>query len=116
MISFPMVLVFLVILFLLVALYSGIVRAEVAFFIAVTILTVSGILSPTEALMGFANEQLAVIMLLLVISDIIRKTDAIDLIFNRLFNGSSTVSEFVMRLVAFVAPPPHFSITHLLWR
>lgn len=108
MISFPMALVFAVIAFLLVALYSGKVRAEVSFFIAVTILTVSGILTPSEALSGFANEQLAVIMLLLIISDIIRKTDIIDLIFNRLFKGTKTVSGFVMRMVAFVAPTSAF--------
>ena len=108
MISLPMALVFAVIAFLLVALYSGKVRAEVSFFIAVTVLTVSGILTPSEALSGFANEQLAVIMLLLIISDIIRKTDIIDLVFNRLFKGTKTVSGFVMRMVAFVAPTSAF--------
>ena len=86
MISFSMALVFVVIFFLLVALYSGKLRAEVSFFIAVTTLVIAGVLSPSEALAGFANEQLAVIMLLLVISDIIRKTDIINLVFNQLFH------------------------------
>ena len=108
MISFPMALVFAVIAFLLVALYSGKLRAEVSFFIAVTVLTVAGILTPSEALSGFANEQLAVIILLLVISDIIRKTDAIDLVFNRLFKGTRSVSGFIARMVAFVAPSSAF--------
>lgn len=108
MISFSMALVFAVIAFLLVALYSGKIRAEVSFFIAVTVLTVTGILTPSEALSGFANEQLAVIMLLLVISDIIRKTDIIDLIFNRLFNGTKSVSGFVLKMVGFVAPTSAF--------
>lgn len=103
-----MALVFAVIAFLLVALYSGKIRAEVSFFIAVTILTVAGILTPSELLSGFANEQLAVIMLLLVISDIIRKTDIIDLIFNRLFNGTKSVSGFVIKMVGFVAPTSAF--------
>ena len=103
-----MVLVFVVIVFLLVALYSGKVRAEVSFFIAVTILTVAGVLTPSEALSGLANEQLAVIMLLLVISDIIRKTDVIDLVFNRLFKGTKSVSGFVLRMVGFVAPTSAF--------
>jgi len=108
MVSFPMALVFAVIIFLLVALYSGKLRAEVSFFIAVTVLTVAGILTPAEALAGFANEQLAVIMLLLVISDIIRKTDVVDLIFNRLFKGTKTISGFVLRMMAFVAPTSAF--------
>ncbi|MFT4525884.1 MAG: di/tricarboxylate transporter [Granulosicoccus sp.] len=103
-----MALVFLVIIFLLVALYSGKVRAEVSFFIAVTVLTVTGILTPSEALSGFANEQLAVIMLLLIISDTIRKTDIIDLVFNRLFKGAKSVSGFIIRMVAFVAPTSAF--------
>jgi di/tricarboxylate transporter len=108
MISFSMALVFAVIIFLLVALYSGKLRAEVSFFIAVTVLIIAGVLSPSEALAGFANEQLAVIMLLLVISDIIRKTDVINLVFNRLFHGTKTVSGFVVRMVAFVAPTSAF--------
>jgi len=108
MISFSMMLVFAVILFLLVALYSGKLRAEVSFFIAVTVLTVFGVLTPAEALAGFANEQLAVIMLLLVISDIIRKTDVINLVFNQLFQGTKSVSGFIVRMVAFVAPTSAF--------
>ena len=103
-----MALVFAVIIFLLVALYSGKLRAEVSFFIAVTVLIIAGVLSPSEALAGFANEQLAVIMLLLVISDIIRKTDVINLVFNQLFRGTKTVSGFVFRMVAFVAPTSAF--------
>ncbi|MFC2176489.1 SLC13 family permease, partial [Bacteroidota bacterium] len=99
MITFSMGLVFLVICFLLVALYSGKVRAEISFFVAVTILTVAGILTPSEALAGLANEQLAVIMLLLVISDIIRKTDVIDLVFNRLFQKTKSTSGFVSRMI-----------------
>ncbi len=108
MINLSMALVFVVIIFLMMALYSGKVRAEVAFFISVTILTVFGVINPQEALSGFANEQLAVIMLLLIISDIIRKTDAVDLVFNRLFKGTKTVSGFITRMVIFVAPSSAF--------
>lgn len=103
-----MALVFAVIIFLLIALYSGKLRAEVSFFIAVTVLTVSGILTPSEALAGFANEQLAVIILLLVISDIIRKTDIINLVFSRVFKGTKSVSGFVLRMVGLVAPTSAF--------
>ncbi|MDP6907940.1 MAG: SLC13 family permease, partial [Flavobacteriales bacterium] len=56
----------------------------------------------------FANEQLAVIILLLIISDIIRKTDVVDLVFNRLFKGTKTVSGFITRMVVFVAPSSAF--------
>ncbi|MFT4544920.1 MAG: di/tricarboxylate transporter [Bacteroidia bacterium] len=108
MINSSMALVFAVIIFLLVALYSGKLRAEVSFFIAVTVLIIAGVLSPSEALAGFANEQLAVIMLLLVISDIIRKTDVINLVFNRLFQGTKSVSGFIVKMVAFVAPTSAF--------
>ncbi|MFT7153271.1 MAG: di/tricarboxylate transporter [Alteromonas macleodii] len=108
MISFSMALVFAVLIFLLVALYSGKLRAEVSFFIAVTVLIIAGVLSPSEALAGFANEQLAVIMLLLVISDIIRKTDVINLVFNKLFQGTKSVSGFIVKMVVFVAPTSAF--------
>ncbi|MDB4655327.1 SLC13 family permease [Flavobacteriales bacterium] len=108
MISLSMALVFAVIIFLLITIYSGKLRPEASFFMAITVLTVFGILTPSEAISGFANEQLGVIMLLLVISDIIRKTDVINLVFNRVFKGTKSVSGFVVRMVAFVAPTSAF--------
>ena len=43
-----------------------------------------GILTPKEILAGFANEQIAVIVLLLVMGNIIQKTSVIDLAFAKM--------------------------------
>ena len=108
MMEFAPVLVGISVLFLLVALYSGKIRAEVAFFSAVMFLTVFGVLTPKEALSGFANEQLAVIILLLILSDTIRKTNVMDALFNKLFKGTKSQRSFVARMMFFIAPASAF--------
>ena len=106
--EFAPILVGISVLFLLVALYSGRIRAEVAFFSAVMFLTVFGVLTPKEAISGFANEQLAVIILLLILSDTIRKTNVMDALFNRLFKGIKSQRSFVGRMLFFIAPASAF--------
>ncbi|MCB9186231.1 MAG: SLC13 family permease [Flavobacteriales bacterium] len=106
--EFAPILVGVSVLFLLVALYSGKIRAEVAFFSAVMFLTVFGVLTPKEAISGFANEQLAVIILLLILSDTIRKTNVMDALFNRLFKGTKSQRSFVGRMMLFIAPASAF--------
>lgn len=106
--EFAPILVGISVLFLLVALYSGKIRAEVAFFSAVMFLTVFGVLTPKEAISGFANEQLAVIILLLILSDTIRKTNVMDALFNQLFKGTKSQRSFVWRMMLFIAPASAF--------
>ena len=81
---------------------------EVAFFMAIMFLTVFGVLTPKEAISGFANEQLAVIILLLILSDTIRKTNVMDVLFNRIFKGTSGQRSFIARLMIFIAPASAF--------
>lgn len=91
------------IIFLLAALYFEILRPAVVFFISVLVFVLSGILSPREALSGFANEQLAVIVLLLIISDIFRKSSVIDYLFNQLFGSKNGINGFRFNMMAMVA-------------
>ncbi|MEZ5197524.1 MAG: SLC13 family permease [Bacteroidales bacterium] len=65
-------------MFIIVSLYTEIVGPAFTFLIGVIVLGIFGILAPKEILSGMANEQVAVIILLLLIGDIIRKTDIID--------------------------------------
>jgi len=106
--GFEPILVGIAVVFLLVALYSGRIRAEVAFFSAVMFLTVFGVLSPKEAISGFANDQLAVIMLLLILSDTIRKTNVMDALFNQLFKGTKSQRSFIARMMLYIAPASAF--------
>ena len=87
---FDVVLVFLVIAFILISLYKELMGAAFTFFIAVMVLGVGGILTPKEILSGFANEQIAVIIMLLLLGDAIRQTSVIEIFFARIFPRSST--------------------------
>jgi len=97
------VLILCVLLFLLTALYLEWFRPTVTFFIAILGLVVGGVLSPQEAIHGFANEQLAVIILLLIISDIFKKSSVIDVIFNRLFGAHHSYTRFRFSMMTVVA-------------
>ena len=92
-----------IIIFLLTALYLEWFRSTVTFFIAILALVIVGSLTPKEAIEGFANEQLAVIILLLILSDIFRKSSVIYIIFNRLFGHQEKLSSFKLAMMAVVA-------------
>ncbi len=93
----------LVILFLLLSLYKNYFGAGLTFVIGVTVLGVSGILTPREILHGFANEQIAVIILLLLIGEVIRKSTLIDNLFDRFFSRTHTYKGFIAKLIFPVA-------------
>ena len=95
--------VVIVILFLLLSLYRNFFGAGFTFVIGIAVLGVAGILTPSEILHGFANEQIAVIILLLLIGEIIRKSTLIDNLFNRFFNRTFTYKGFLLKLLFPVA-------------
>ncbi|MEQ8910544.1 MAG: SLC13 family permease [Vicingaceae bacterium] len=97
------ILILFVVLFLLTALYLELFRPTVSFLLALFALVLGGVLSPAEAIHGFANEQLAVIILLLIISDIFRKSSVIDVLFNRLFGRNQSTAYFKFSMMATVA-------------
>lgn len=101
--SFEILLVFLLIVFLLIALYREWFWPPVCFFIVIIVLTLSGILSPKEALSGFANDQLAVIVMLLVLSGIVRQSSLLGKLFNRIFRGATTEKSFLFRMMGYVS-------------
>ncbi|HIO73443.1 MAG TPA: SLC13 family permease, partial [Flavobacteriales bacterium] len=96
-------LVFIIIVILLVTLYKEWTWPALALFVAVIILTVAGVLSPKEALSGFANEQLAVIVMLLLMSDIVKQSSLVNKLFDLIFKGTRTTNGFVARMMAYVA-------------
>ncbi|MFQ5334500.1 MAG: SLC13 family permease [Flavobacteriales bacterium] len=101
--SIDTILVLAVFGLLLFTLYFNWLKPVVAFIAAVAILTISGILSPADVLHGFANEQLAVIIMLLFFSEIIRSTSLMDHLFTRLFANTSSPQGFLGRILLFVA-------------
>ncbi len=103
MITFDLIVVFIVILFILISLYKEIIGATFAFVIAVVTLGFFGILTPREILNGFANEQLAVILLLLLLGDIIRQTAIVELLFDRIFKSAKSYRGFLSRMTLIIA-------------
>lgn len=102
------IIVALVVLFLIVVLYKEWIRPGIAFMVAIVILLLSGVITPAESLAGFANEQLAVIVLLMVISNTLRKTHFIDSIFNRIFRVEDGPRRFMLKMTAGIGPASAF--------
>lgn len=103
MINFHLILVIIVILFILISLYLELLGATFTFLVAVIILGFFGVLTPREILSGFANEQIAVIIMLLLFGDIIRRTAVIDNMFEKIFSGAKSYKGFLSRMMLVVA-------------
>lgn len=103
MLTFPGIIVLFVIAFIIVSLYLNKIGSGFTFTIGIIILGFAGILTPKEILAGFANEQIAVIVMLLIIADVIRKSGALDNMFRKAFEGTKTYRQFLTRMTLIVA-------------
>jgi di/tricarboxylate transporter len=103
MLTASVILLLATIVFLLSSLYLEWFKPTVSFFIAILLFIFGGILTPTEALNGFANEQLAVIVLLLIISDIFKKSSVVNVLFHRLFGRTENAGKFKLGMMGVVA-------------
>jgi di/tricarboxylate transporter len=102
-ITFEGHIVIAVILFLIISLYSGWIGAGFTFTIGIAVLGVFRILTPTEILSGFANEQIAVVVLLFLLGDIIRKTGVLDNIFMQTLAKQTDFRRFKLRMLLMVS-------------
>ena len=98
------ILVYGVLIFIIVSLYFDILGAGFTFLLAVTALTVFGILTPQEMLSGVANDQVGVIILLLLLGSIYKKTGVLDSFFDRIFKGIKTTKGFMRRIMLIITP------------
>jgi len=103
MLTLPGIIVLFVIAFIIVSLYLNKIGSGFTFTIGIIILGFAGILTPKEILAGFANEQIAVIVMLLIIADVIRKSGALDNMFRKAFEGTKTYRQFLTRMTLIVA-------------
>ena len=93
----------LVLIFIIISLYTEFIGPAFTFLIGVIVLGIFGILTPKEILSGMANEQIAIIILLLLLGDIIRKTDVIDWLFDKFFRTTKTYRGFLGKMIFVVA-------------
>jgi len=101
--TFDGIIVLIVIAFIIVSLYVEIVGPAFTFVIGVIVLGFFGILSPAEILQGFSNEQILVIIMLLLLGDIFRKTAVIDQLFDTMFHNAHTYQGFLGRMMVTIA-------------
>ncbi len=102
--SFDAIIVILVLLFLIVSLYTEIAGPTMTFIIAVIVLGMTHVLKPSEIIDGFSNEQIAIIIMLLLLGDIYRRTSVLDIFFHSIFKGAKTMKSFSARMMLIVAP------------
>jgi di/tricarboxylate transporter len=102
--SFDAILVLAVLVFLLVSLYFDLIGTGFTFVIAVAILGAFRVITPGEILAGFANEQIAVIIMLLLLGDVFQRTSILDIFFDRVFKKAQSAKGFNARLMFIVAP------------
>lgn len=84
-------------------LYKEVIKPVMVFVMAIMILLLTGIITPREALSGFANEQIAVIFLLLILSDVIKRSAALDRSVLQLFRPQLSYRAFMARMSFSVA-------------
>lgn len=84
-------------------LYSRKLSAPVIFIAAVAVLTISGIITPNQAIAGFANDAIAVMLMLIILSEIMRKTGFLEWIFESKLNISGRYRGFLGQMMPFVA-------------
>jgi di/tricarboxylate transporter len=100
--GFDAILLIAVLIFLLVSLYFDLIGTGFVFIIAVAILGAFRIITPGEILAGFANEQIAVVILLLLLGDVFQRTSILDIFFDRVFNKSKNRKGFLAKLLIIV--------------
>jgi di/tricarboxylate transporter len=97
-------LVYTVITFIILSLYFNWFGASFTFVLGVLALGIFGILTPREILSGFANEQIIVIIVLLLIGDIIRSKGILNNFFEQgVFKGADTYRRFQARMMFLIA-------------
>jgi di/tricarboxylate transporter len=102
-ITFEGYIVITVLLFIILSLYNNWIGAGFTFTIGIALLGVFRVLTPVEILGGFANEQIAVVAMLFLLGDIIRKTGVLDGLFRRTFAKIHTYRRFKVRMLFMVA-------------
>ncbi|MCS6916166.1 MAG: SLC13 family permease [Chitinophagales bacterium] len=95
-------LVIAVISLLLFGLWKEWLRPTILFLVCVVIFNIAGILKPRELLDGFANEQIAVVIMLVILGDVIQRTGVLDALFYRLFMRHNHFKAFLGRMMGFV--------------
>lgn len=89
---------------LIVVLYKDLIRPVIAFFIIALVLLITDTIDTKDFMGGFANEQILVVLILIMLSDVIQRTNVMDLAFKNIFKPSMSYRGFLTLLGFVVAP------------
>jgi di/tricarboxylate transporter len=103
MLTFEGIIVLAVIIFIIVSLYTGLTGPAYTFIAGILVLGMFGILTPSEILSGFANEQILIILMLLIVGEMIRNTGVLEGFFDYFFKRAKTYRGFMTRMVISVS-------------
>ena len=96
------VIVLITILGMMLALFKDWAKPVLIFLAANIVFLMVGITNSADMLAGFANESLLSVLLLLVVSDVIRKSGLLDVAFKSLFPKHLTYRNFLLRKATIV--------------
>lgn len=103
MLTYEGIIVLLVIIFIVISLYTDLIGPAYTFIAGMIVLGLFGVLTPSEILSGFANEQILIILMLLMIGEMIRNTGVLEGFFDTFFKKAKTYRGFLARMVLSVS-------------
>ena len=101
--SYHQLFVGLVVAILILLIYQEKIKASLSFLCAVVVLVAGGVIKEKEIIAGFANTQIASIILLILITSGLRNNFNIEAVFDRLFKNTKTYKSFLFRMMASVS-------------
>jgi di/tricarboxylate transporter len=103
MITFEGYIVIAVLFFLMVSLYVNKIGPGYSFMIGIAILGIFRVLTPAQILAGFANEQVAIIIMLLLLGNIIKTSGVLDGFFERTFAKTKSYKMFMGKMLLMIS-------------
>lgn len=102
--TWEVILVLSVLVLMIIFLFLEVLRPAYTLFLGMAIFLMSGIISPEQALDGVSNKQLSIIVLLLIVGNIFKKSSIIDSTFRLLFRKNDSPRTFLLKMCASVGP------------
>ncbi|GAB4298874.1 MAG: SLC13 family permease [Marinilabiliales bacterium] len=96
------IIVLIVLFFIIISLYKELIGTALTFVIAIVVLGLTGILTPEEMISGFSNSQIAVILMLLFLGEVIRQHSIIEIILDRVFSRAKTYRWFLAQMMLII--------------
>ncbi|MDB2363531.1 SLC13 family permease [Flavobacteriales bacterium] len=100
--DFHFVTVAICLVFLLLSLLFEWFKTPISFLIVVSVICLTGVMTPQDALHQIANEQIAVVLMLMIVGNILRRSILVENLFKRVFKDGLNESQFLSRQYWFV--------------